>query len=95
MDWGTIGLWAGMCLPLWDIPLIVRIIQRRSADDISLIWMWGIWGCSVLMAPSAFVSGDKAAIGFNVVNVIALTALLIVVLKYHKPASPADREKTS
>ncbi len=80
----TIGFWAALALPLWDIPLMVRIVRRKSSQDISMGWAVGIWISSVLLAPSAFVSGDKMAIGFNTVNVIMLTAVLIVVLKYRK-----------
>ena len=82
----TIGLWAAIILPLWDIPLIVRILQRKSSQDISMSWAFGIWITSVLMAPSAFISGDKMAMGFNAVNVIMLTAVVIVVFKYRKGA---------
>lgn len=80
----TIGLWAAVILPLWDIPLMVRVVQRKSSQDISLVWAFGIWISSVLMAPSAFISGDKLAIGFNTMNVIMLTGVLIVVVKYRK-----------
>ena len=80
----TIGLWAAIVLPLWDIPLIVRIVQRKSSQDISMSWAFGIWITSVLMAPSAFISGDKLAIGFNTMNVTMLTAFLIVAVKYRK-----------
>ena len=71
-------------MPLWDIPLIIRIIQRKSSKDISVVWALGLWGTSVLMAPTAFISGDKIAIGFNITNVVMLTAVVIVVLKYRK-----------
>jgi hypothetical protein len=80
----TIGLLAATILPLWDIPLIVRIVRRRSSQDISLIYAVGIWVTSVMMAPSAFVSGDKLAIGFNTMNVIMLTAVMAVTIKYRK-----------
>ena len=80
----TIGFWASVALPLWDIPLMVRIIRRKSSQDISMSWAMGIWVTSVLLAPSAFISGDKMAMGFNTVNVIMLTAVLIVVFKYRK-----------
>jgi uncharacterized protein with PQ loop repeat len=80
----TIGLWAATILPLWDIPLIVRIVRRKSSQDISLIYAVGIWVTAVMMAPSAFVSGDKLAIGFNTMNVIMLTAVMIVTIKYRK-----------
>jgi hypothetical protein len=79
-----IGLWASIILPLWDIPLIVRIVQRKSSQDISLVWAFGIWFFSVLMAPSAFISGDKLAIGFNTMNVTMLTGVLVAVIKYRK-----------
>ncbi len=80
----TLGFWAAVMLPLWDIPLMVHVVRRQSSQDISLWWVWGLWGTSVLMAPSAFISGEKTAIGFNIVNVIMLTGVLVVVLKYRK-----------
>jgi uncharacterized protein with PQ loop repeat len=83
----TIGLWAAMMLPLWDIPLIVRVVRRKSSQDISAVWAVGIWACSVMMAPSAFISGDMRAIGFNTVNVIMMTAVVFVVIKYQKGTS--------
>ncbi len=84
MNWETIGFWAGISLPLWDLPLIIRIIKRKSSSDISLTWIWGLWGASVLMAPSAFAVGNKLAIGFNIVNVIMLSVVLVIVMKYHR-----------
>lgn len=80
----TVGFWAGVVLPLFDIALIAHVIKRRSSADISLAWAFGLWLTSVLMAPSAFVSGDKAAMGFNAVNVFMLTIVLVVVFKYRK-----------
>ena len=80
----TIGFWAGVILPLWDIPLIVRVVQRKSSRDISLSWAVGIWVSAMLMAPSAFITGDKLAMGFNVMNVLMLTGVVIVTIKYRK-----------
>ena len=80
----TIGFLAAVILPLWDIPLMVRIIKKKSSADISMGWIFGLWLSSVLMAPSAFIRQDHAAMGFNIVNVVMLTAVLIVVYKYRK-----------
>ena len=80
----TVGFWAAVILPLFDIPLIVHIIKRKSSADISLSWAAGLWSSAVLMAPSAFVSHDRVAMGFNIVNVVMLTAVLIAVIKYRK-----------
>ena len=80
----TIGFWAGVMLPLWDIPLIVHVIKRKSSQDISLIWAVGIWITSVMMAPSAFMKNDVLAIGFNIMNVLMLTGVMVVTIKYRK-----------
>jgi len=78
----TIALVAAVVLPLWNIPLIVRIVKRRSSNDISLYWAIGVWSCFVLMAPQAFVSEDLVWKIFNVVNFILFSTVLIFVLAY-------------
>ncbi len=76
---------AAAALPLFDIPLIVRIIRRRSSADISVSWIVGLWVCSVGMAPAAIISSeDLVWKTFNVVNVILLTGVLIAVIYYRK-----------
>jgi len=81
----TIGLIAGIVLPLWNIPLIVRIIKRKSSRDISLWWAMGVWVCIVLMAPSGFVSLDIVWKTFNYMNVFFFTLVAICVLVYRHP----------
>jgi hypothetical protein len=75
----------GCALPLFDIPLIVRIIKRKSSEDISLWWIIGLWVCFVILIPSWMKSTDIVWKSFNVVNLVLLTAVLIVTVKYHKP----------
>ena len=76
---------AAAALPLFDIPLIVRIVRRRSSEDISVSWIVGLWVCSVGMAPAAIISSeDLVWKTFNVVNVILLTGVLIAVIYYRK-----------
>ncbi len=81
---GKIGLAAAVVMPLFNIPLIVRIIKRRSSKDISLVWALGVWICIVLMAPSGFTSVDIVWRTFNYVNFVLFTTVTIVVLKYRK-----------
>lgn len=80
----TIALIAAIILPLWNIPLIVRIIKRRSSKDISIPWALGVWICFLLMAPEAFRSPDIVWRTFNVMNLILFTAVVISVLIYRK-----------
>lgn len=80
----TIGLAAAVIMPLWNIPLILRIIKRRSSSDISLSWVLGVWVCALLMAPSGLTSKDLVWRCFNIVNLVLFTGVVAVVLKYRK-----------
>ncbi|MCD8534530.1 MAG: hypothetical protein LR011_07000 [Verrucomicrobia bacterium] len=77
-----VALVASIALPLWNIPLIVKIVQRRSSEDISLAWALGVWGCILLMAPAGFTSDDLVWRTFNMVNAVFFTAVVITVLSY-------------
>ncbi len=75
---------AAIVLPLWNIPLIVRVIKRKSSEDISIYWVMGVWICFLLMAPQAFASSDIVWRAFNIMNLILFTAVVITVLAYRK-----------
>ena len=79
-----IALFAAVILPFFNIPLIVKIIQRRSSRDISLVWALGVWCCIVLMAPSGFRSVDIVWRAYNYVNLALFTVVVVIVLKYRK-----------
>ena len=80
----TVALIAAIVLPFWDIPLIVRVIKRRSSKDISRPWAMGVWICFLLMAPEGLRSSDLVWRVFNIVNLILFTAVVAVVLWYRK-----------
>ena len=73
---------AAIVLPFWNIPLILRIIKRRSSKDISMYWVLGVWTCFVLMAPEAFKSDDLVWKTFNIVNLVFFTGVVVTVLAY-------------
>ena len=76
------GLVAAVLLPLWNIPLILRIRQRRSSKDLSLWWVFGVWACLLLMLPSGLQSSDMVFRVFTVVNAVLFTAVVVQVLRY-------------
>ena len=81
----TVSLIAAAALPMFDIPLIVRIVKRRSSGDISISWIVGLWVCSIGMAPAAILSStDLVWKTFNIVNVVLLTGVLVAVIYYRK-----------
>jgi hypothetical protein len=80
----TLGLVAAILLPLWNIPLIVRIHRRKSSADISLAWALGVEACLLGMLPAGLVSGDPVFRVFAVVNVLFFSAVTIQVVRFSK-----------
>ena len=82
-DWiQKVGVAAGVVLPLFNIPLVMKIVKRKSSKDFSLSWAIGVWVCIVLMTPQALRSEDIAFRAYGAVNVIFFTLVLFFVLKY-------------
>ena len=82
-DWiQIIGVIAGVVLPIFNIPLILRLIRRKSAEDFSISWAVGVWACIVLMTPQALRSQDLAFRLFGIVNIVFFTAVTFLILKY-------------
>lgn len=79
-----IGFVASLLLPLFNIPLILRMIRRKSSQDISLTWVVGVWMCIVLMTPRALMSSDLAFRYYGIVNIIFFTLVLFFTVKYRK-----------
>ncbi|MBF0532883.1 MAG: hypothetical protein HQL23_07300 [Candidatus Omnitrophica bacterium] len=79
-----LGLIAAVVMPLFNIPLIMRVIQRRSSSDISMWWAAGVWGCIILMTPAGLRSNDMVWRVFNIMNVIFFTMVFVVTMKYRK-----------
>lgn len=80
----TLGLVCAVVLPFFNIPLIMRIIKRRSSEDISLTWALGVWVCIILMFPSGLISEDIVWRTFNIMNVILFSCVVAVTLRYRK-----------
>ena len=83
IEW--LGMIAASTMPLWNIPLIVKIIQRKSSNDISILWVVGVWLCILGMLPSALITEDKVLKCFGIANSIFFSAVLYTVLKYRRP----------
>ena len=76
---GTIG---AIALPFFSIPMILKICQRKSSKDVSLVWALGVWTCFILMFPSGIVSEDFNYRIFTAINLVLFTGIVIVTLKY-------------
>lgn len=79
-----IGLVAAIVLPLWNIPLIARIIKRKSSRDISLHWAFGVWISMLFMTPSGLQSTDVVWKAFSVLNVAFFSLVVFFVVLYRR-----------
>lgn len=79
-----IALIASVVLPLWNIPLIMRIIKRRSSKDISLYWAIGVWICLLVMLPSGIKNDFMVWKVFTIGNFLLFSLVLFVTLLFHK-----------
>jgi hypothetical protein len=85
----AIGMVAAAGMPLWNIPLILRIERRRSSADISLLWVLGVWACILAMSPAAVRSSDPAFRIFGWMNLVLFTGVVVQVLRFReKRGSP-------
>jgi uncharacterized protein with PQ loop repeat len=82
-----LALVASVVMPMWNIPLIVKIFQRKSSDDLSLYWLWGVWGCMLLMVPWSLITKDTVLRVFGLINFILFSGVVFVVMKYRRKSS--------
>ena len=89
-----IALIASVILPLWNIPLIYRIVKMKSSDEISMAWAWGVWGCLAFMLPGGIVSDDYVWKIFTVVNFVLFSGVVVTVLAYRgRKEEPPSKSK--
>ena len=77
-----LALVASVVMPLWNIPLIVRVFSRKSSDDLSLYWLWGVWCCMLLMLPWAMVTHELVLRVFSFVNFTLFSGVVVAVMKH-------------
>jgi len=88
-----IGAFAGFIMPFFNIPLIMRLWQRKRSDDVSLTWAGGVWACIVLMTPAALKSSDLAFRLFGYTNALFFTVVVFFIFYYRwKPGGRYPHE---
>ena len=82
-----IALGAAILLPLLNIPVIVSIVQNRSSKGFNLVWLLAAWVGFGLMAPSAFVSTERAWQVLSTLNFVLYSVLLVFAVIYRNERS--------
>ena len=79
-----LGVISAVALPFFNIPLVIRLIQRKSSSDFSLSWAIGVWVCIALMTPQSLRSADAAFHAYGMLNLIFFSAVVLLILKYRR-----------
>jgi len=91
-EWiSLVGMISAVVLPLWNIPMIMKIIKRRSSNDISVSWVLGVWVCTLLMVPSGIISADPVWRTYSLINIVLFSGVVIVTLKYQNYGGPEKK----
>lgn len=85
-----LALIGSVVMPLWNIPLIIKIRRRRSADDLSLSWLWGVWACIAVMLPWGIITTSIVLKAFSIVNFALFSCVVFIVMKYRKRKNNAS-----
>ncbi len=78
------GVVSAIVLPLFNIPLILRLIKRKSSNDFSVSWAVGVWVCIAMMTPQALKSSDTAFRAFGTFNLLFFSVVAFLILKYRR-----------
>ena len=79
-----LGFIASLALPLFNIPLVIRIIRRKSSADLSLTWVIGVFLCIVATIPAALTSPDLIFKVYQVVNVAFFSGVVFFAVYYRE-----------
>ncbi len=79
-----VGMISAVALPFFNIPLVLRLIERKSSGDFSLSWALGVWVCIALMTPQALRSTDPAFRAFGMLNLVFFSVVTFLVIKYRR-----------
>ena len=79
-----LGLVASVVLPFFNIPLMARMIRRKSSDDLSLVWVAGVFVCIVATLPAAWKSTDLIFKVYQIINVIFFSGVVFLAFYFRR-----------
>ena len=72
----------GSIMPLWNIPLIIKIVRNQSSNEISLLWLFGVWVSILCLLPQSLKSLNLHLKVSGILNVIFFSIVAFTVLYY-------------
>ena len=84
----ALGYLASVVLPLFNIPLVVRLCRRKSSADLSLVWVFGVLACLMMILPVAWASTDPVFRLFSILNFLFFSPVAGLALYYRRYYHP-------
>ncbi len=79
-----LGFLGSLALPLFNIPLMIKLYRRKSSADLSLVWVIGVEVCIILMLPAGLESQDLIFRVFAVMNILFFTGVACLAFYYRE-----------
>lgn len=79
-----LGFISSIILPFFNIPLMMRLVKRKSSEDLSLVWVLGVMICMIGMLPAGLQSEDLIFKLFSVLNFIFFSGVVGLTIYYRK-----------
>jgi len=79
-----LGFFSSIALPFFNIPLMIRLVKRRSSEDLSLVWVLGVFFCLVGMLPAGFQSSDPIFRIFSFLNWFFFSGVTFLTLYFKR-----------
>ncbi len=83
-----LGLVSSVALPFFNLPLMRRLYKRKSSEDLSLVWLFGIFFSLVGMLPLGLQSTDKIFRLFSILNLAFFSGVVYLTLYYRMKKKP-------
>lgn len=87
-----IALISAVLLPFFNIPLIVKMIKRKSSTDLSLFWAFGVWVCLIGMFPQSLRSTEIIWKIFTILNLVFFSVVVFCVVIFHRGNRNREKE---
>lgn len=81
MIWSLIGIIAALLTSFGFTPQIIRICQRRSAEDVSLLMLLQFAAGLSLWTAYGIYLGDPIIIGANIAGLAQVTVAIVLILR--------------
>lgn len=88
MSFKELGYICSMIVPVFHIPLIMKLVRKKSSQEWSLLSVIGFWIATLGIQPWALMTDDRALTILNTLSLMFISVELVLVIKYRRNVPP-------